>query len=51
MNTISFQRRHIGPNEKDQKQMLEAINISSFKPTNARVYRGYEKLLAGVWGY
>ncbi|MFY0630103.1 MAG: aminomethyl-transferring glycine dehydrogenase [Flavobacteriaceae bacterium] len=29
MNTNSFQRRHIGPNESEQKQMLDAINVSS----------------------
>ena len=25
MNTNSFQRRHIGPNENEQRQMLETI--------------------------
>ena len=29
MNTNSFQRRHIGPNENEQNQMLEAINVSN----------------------
>lgn len=29
MDTNSFQRRHIGPNESEQKQMLDAINVSS----------------------
>lgn len=29
MNTNSFQIRHIGPNGNEQKQMLDAINVSS----------------------
>ena len=29
MNTTSFQRRHIGPNENDQKQMLDVIGVDS----------------------
>lgn len=29
MNTNSFQRRHIGPNENEQNQMLKAINVSN----------------------
>ncbi len=29
MNTNSFQRRHIGPNEAEQNEMLEAIGIDS----------------------
>ncbi|MBL4605837.1 MAG: aminomethyl-transferring glycine dehydrogenase [Flavobacteriaceae bacterium] len=29
MNTYSFQRRHIGPNKNEQKQMLDAINVNS----------------------
>tara|TARA_R110001632_G_scaffold47551_3_gene120438 strand:+ start:6564 stop:9413 length:2850 start_codon:yes stop_codon:yes gene_type:complete len=29
MNTNSFQRRHIGPNENEQKQMLDAIGVDS----------------------
>ncbi|OSY87946.1 glycine dehydrogenase [Tenacibaculum holothuriorum] len=29
MNTNSFQLRHIGPREKDQKQMLETIGVDS----------------------
>lgn len=33
------------------KSMLNAINVSGFKATNAKTYQGYEKLLAGVWGY
>lgn len=33
------------------KSMLNAINISAFKATDAKTYQGYEKLLAGVWGY
>lgn len=31
MNTNSFQRRHIGPNEKEQKEMLEAIGVESLE--------------------
>jgi phosphonate transport system substrate-binding protein len=33
------------------KAMLSAINIPSFKATNAKTYQGYEKLLASVWDY
>lgn len=33
------------------KSMLDAIKVSAFKATNAKTYRGYEKLLASVWGY
>ncbi|MDH5659828.1 MAG: PhnD/SsuA/transferrin family substrate-binding protein, partial [Gammaproteobacteria bacterium] len=33
------------------KAMLSAINIPSFNATDAKTYQGYEKLLAGVWGY
>ena len=29
MNTTSFQRRHIGPSENDQKQMLDFIGVDS----------------------
>ena len=29
MNTNSFQRRHIGPNKNEQKQMLDAIGVDS----------------------
>ena len=29
MNTTSFQRRHIGPSENDQKQMLDVIGVDS----------------------
>lgn len=29
MNTTSFQRRHIGPSEIDQKQMLDVIGVDS----------------------
>ena len=29
MNTNSFQRRHIGPDENEQKQMLDVIGIKS----------------------
>lgn len=29
MNTNSFQRRHIGPNENEQKQMLNTIGVDS----------------------
>ena len=29
MNTNSFQRRHIGPNEKEQGEMLKAIGVDS----------------------
>ena len=29
MSTTSFQRRHIGPNENDQKQMLDVIGVDS----------------------
>ena len=31
MNTNSFQRRHIGPNENEQKQMLETIKADSLE--------------------
>ena len=31
MNTNSFQKRHIGPNKKEQKQMLDAIGIDSLE--------------------
>jgi glycine dehydrogenase len=31
MNTNSFQRRHIGPNEKEQKEMLEVIGVDSLE--------------------
>jgi ABC-type phosphate/phosphonate transport system substrate-binding protein len=33
------------------RKMLNGLNITSFKTTTAKAYRGYEKLLAGVWGY
>ena len=33
------------------KAMLSAINVPSFKATNAKTYQGYEKLLASVWDY
>jgi len=33
------------------KAMLSTLNISAFDATNAKTYQGYEKLLAGVWGY
>ena len=33
------------------KAMLNAIKIPEFKTTNAKTYKGYEKLLASVWGY
>ena len=29
MNTNSFQLRHIGPNEKEQKEMLNTIGVES----------------------
>ena len=29
MNTTSFQKRHIGPNKKDEKQMLNSIGLNS----------------------
>ena len=29
MNTTSFQRRHIGPSENEQKQMLDVIGVDS----------------------
>jgi len=31
MNTNSFQRRHIGPNENEQKQMLETIKVDNLE--------------------
>ena len=31
MNTNSFQRRHIGPSEKEQNEMLEAIGVESLE--------------------
>ncbi len=31
MNTYSFQRRHIGPNEKEQNEMLKAIGVESLE--------------------
>lgn len=33
------------------KLMLSALQIPTFAATNAKTYQGYEKLLAGVWGY
>lgn len=33
------------------KSMLNAIHAPEFKEANAATYKGYEKLLAGVWGY
>ena len=29
MNTTSFQKRHIGPNKTDEKQMLKSIGLNS----------------------
>ena len=29
MNTTSFQKRHIGPNKTDEKQMLDSIGLNS----------------------
>ena len=34
MNTNSFQLRHIGPDENEQKQMLDVIGIKSLRPIN-----------------
>lgn len=31
MNTYSFQRRHIGPSEKEQNEMLKAIGVESLE--------------------
>jgi glycine dehydrogenase len=49
MNTNSFQRRHIGPNEKEQKEMLEAIGVESLEqlisetiPTDIRLKESIE---------
>lgn len=33
------------------RKMLNGLSITSFKITTAKTYRGYEKLLSGVWGY
>jgi len=49
MNTNSFQRRHIGPNEKEQKEMLDAIGVESLEqlisetiPTDIRLKKSIE---------
>lgn len=33
------------------RAMLKQINIPAFHATSATKYRGFEKLLTGVWGY
>lgn len=38
-------------NTEEGRSMLKKLNLSSFQKTSAKTYRGYEKLLSGVWGY
>jgi len=36
---------------KAGQAMLKQLNLPAFQATSAKTYRGYEKLLSGVWGY
>ena len=36
---------------KEGRAMLKLLNLPAFQATSAKVYRGYEQLLSGVWGY
>lgn len=36
---------------KEGLAMLKELNLPSFQATSAKTYKGYEKLLSGVWGY
>lgn len=33
------------------RQLLDALNFQAFEPANAKTYKGYGKLLQGVYGY
>lgn len=33
------------------RQMLESLKLARFEPANNKLYRGYAKLLSGIWGY
>lgn len=52
-NTRDTVRRALLDAQKtpEGQAMLTALNYSQFQPANNRMYNGYAKLLAGVWGY
>jgi len=49
MNTNSFQRRHIGPDENEQKQMLDVIGIKSLDQLIKDTHLIKQKLLKEDW--
>ena len=55
MNTNSFQRRHIGPSEKEQNEMLEAIGVESLEQLiqETKTHYTYSELslIAEIGGY
>lgn len=36
---------------EEGRNMLKALNYTQFEPASNRTYKGYEKMLSGVWGY